>query len=253
MILYFVSGLSLGFIGSMHCIGMCGPLALALPAHTISFKKAWVGRVLYNLGRILVYVLLGVFIFFLGEISFLHTFQNKYSSILSIILFLSLSIFIVSKLNNSKISKPANQKEIGKINKFKLWKTKFSHLIPLRKWIHLLYQKKTYSSFLLLGVLNGLLPCSFVYSALTAAILSKTLFGTMLFMFSFGLGTFPAMMAISLGQNIFSKNLQMYLIKWQPVFIILAALSLALRGIESESNTWFDALSNWHHYFHSDH
>ncbi|MFN3316942.1 MAG: sulfite exporter TauE/SafE family protein, partial [Raineya sp.] len=43
-----------GLFGSMHCVGMCGAIALSLPSRTFS------GNLLYNLGRISTYTFLGV-------------------------------------------------------------------------------------------------------------------------------------------------------------------------------------------------
>ncbi len=60
MINDYWTALALGFVGSIHCIGMCGPIAISLPgtAHYFNMQYA-LNRVLYNLGRIITYAVLG--------------------------------------------------------------------------------------------------------------------------------------------------------------------------------------------------
>ena len=50
----------LGFVGSLHCAGMCGPLALALPVVGKTRATFFLSRLTYNFGRIVTYGLLGV-------------------------------------------------------------------------------------------------------------------------------------------------------------------------------------------------
>jgi sulfite exporter TauE/SafE len=57
----------LGIVGSLHCVGMCGPLTLLLPKETRSKTRFLTGRLVYNLGRISTYALLGILIGFVGE------------------------------------------------------------------------------------------------------------------------------------------------------------------------------------------
>ena len=45
----------LGFLGTGHCIGMCGPLVIAFPARSAKFGS----HLFYHLGRILTYVIIG--------------------------------------------------------------------------------------------------------------------------------------------------------------------------------------------------
>ena len=64
---YQLAALSIGFVGSMHCIGMCGPIALALPVHGTGTFNRVVGPLLYNLGRVLTYFVLGMLFGMLGK------------------------------------------------------------------------------------------------------------------------------------------------------------------------------------------
>ena len=57
----------LGFVGSAHCAGMCGPLALALPHWGRGQGSFLAGRLLYNFGRIVTYALMGAVFGLLGQ------------------------------------------------------------------------------------------------------------------------------------------------------------------------------------------
>ena len=57
----------LGFAGSLHCAGMCGPLVMAMPAIGNTTASQVTGRLAYNLGRIMTYGLLGIVFGLLGQ------------------------------------------------------------------------------------------------------------------------------------------------------------------------------------------
>ena len=69
----------IGFLGSFHCIGMCGPIVLALPVVKVSSWPFFRGRFLYNIGRVLTYSLLGAIFGFLGYRIALYGFQQAMS------------------------------------------------------------------------------------------------------------------------------------------------------------------------------
>ncbi|MGZ4043606.1 MAG: sulfite exporter TauE/SafE family protein, partial [Bacteroidia bacterium] len=62
-----VAAISLGLLGSFHCIGMCGPIALALPVHQATVFRKVVAILLYNSGRIITYSLLGLLFGIIGQ------------------------------------------------------------------------------------------------------------------------------------------------------------------------------------------
>ena len=61
MITLFITALIMGAVGTFHCIGMCGPLALALPVVTDNSTSRFFSTLLYNLGRVTTYSVLGAF------------------------------------------------------------------------------------------------------------------------------------------------------------------------------------------------
>ena len=62
----FISAFVLGIVSSLHCIGMCGPIALAIPLNRNSKTEAFIGVIEYNFGRILTYTTLGLIVGYIG-------------------------------------------------------------------------------------------------------------------------------------------------------------------------------------------
>ena len=81
----------LGLVGSLHCAGMCGPLALALPAAGATTPGYVLGRVAYNLGRIITYCLLGIVFGLAGWTLLLAGIQRWTCIGLGLVLLLSLA------------------------------------------------------------------------------------------------------------------------------------------------------------------
>ena len=79
----WITALILGFAGSLHCVGMCSPLAMAVSNVT---PRALLNRFIYNMGRILTYGVLGASIGSLTMILPLSKYQNLVSILLGIIL-----------------------------------------------------------------------------------------------------------------------------------------------------------------------
>jgi hypothetical protein len=202
----------MGLAGSVHCIGMCGPLALSLPiAQQTSFSRI-AGGFIYNAGRIITYSVLGLLIGLLGD-SFIHSqWQNSLSVAMGIIILLYLFL----------------PKKIFHFSSTHFLSTPF---ILLRRKLGHLFQSKKAGSLFFIGILNGLLPCGLVYLALSSsAIMASAVHGGM-FMFFFGAGTFPVMFATVIAGNYLNLSLRMKLNKAVPVLLFLMALLLILRGL----------------------
>lgn len=198
-----------GLLGSMHCVGMCGPIAMALPVVGKNNTEKILGRVLYNFGRLFTYSVMG---FLLGSFGLglkLAGIQQGVSITAGILIVLT-GIFSTAWL----------EKKLG--NPFSLLK---GNLIPK------LFQQKNLSSLFLIGTLNGLLPCGFVYVGLIASVATQSAFEGALFMLFFGLGTFPLMFGVSiLGQFISVKTRGVFR-KLTPVFAIFIGCIFILRGM----------------------
>jgi len=201
----FVLAIALGLLGSLHCAAMCGPLQIALPLPPHGVGRAVTGRLIYQLGRLLTYCLLGVVAGLAGKSIFLAGLQRWLSIALGLAV---LAGFFLSK--KLAVSAPVVRLV------FRL-KTAMSAQL----------QRRTFRSLALLGALNGLLPCGLVYVALAGAVSRGSLAAGVLFMALFGLGTMPTMLAGRILPLSFRSKLRAAI----PVGVCLLAMLLILRGL----------------------
>jgi sulfite exporter TauE/SafE len=203
----------IGFAGSLHCIGMCGPIAIALPLRDESKYRLLLGRVLYNTGRIFTYALLGMIFGFIGSGFFIGGYQQLLSIALGVLMLLTL--FLPSKYASYITGAKLHEKMTAKIKG--LWRK--------------LMQKNSIGSMFLIGLLNGFLPCGLVYIAIAGSVSTGTALGGAFYMAVFGLGTFPVMLAMSLVGQILSFKLKLKLRKLLPVGVAVLAVLFILRGM----------------------
>jgi len=206
------SAFVMGLAGSLHCIGMCGPLALSLPvSHNNSLSRIS-GGLMYNSGRILSYASMGLLFGSLGNLIIATKWQSGLSIALGVIILLYLLIpkkyFHFS--TTSTLSKP---------------------FMLLRQQLSKLFQSRKLSSLFFIGVLNGFLPCGLVYLALTSSVISASPMNGSMFMLFFGLGTFPMMFATVLMGNYLNQSIRSKIHKAVPVLLFFMAVLLILRGM----------------------
>ncbi len=208
-----ISALILGLVTGFHCIGMCGPIALALPLKKENRTTKVSSTLLYNLGRAVTYAIMGLFFGFFGQSFAMAGFQ-KWISLIMGILMISYVVF------------PAVFK-----NRFDIDKLSFKYAGKLRIKLGKLFGKRTYSSLFVIGLLNGLLPCGPVYAALFGAIAVGGALEGSLFMFIFGIGTMPVMFAISMLGSKINLQSRKKLSKLIPVTIIIIGFLFVMRGL----------------------
>lgn len=208
----FLTAFLLGFLGSFHCVGMCGPIAMALP---LSTKERW-GMVwassTYNLGRIMTYALIGLIFGAIGWGIELAGAQK----VLSVLLGLSLFAFALAPRKTE-----AAILRIPIFNRFFLTiKQKISHL----------FRRSTWQNQLSIGILNGFLPCGLVYVAIAGAMGMGNMWSGALFMAAFGLGTLPMMMGLAIVGQFVSTHMRQRLSRLAPIVMLLFAILLISRG-----------------------
>ena len=211
ILISLATGLSIGFLGSFHCIGMCGPLALALPVHQYEGMRKYIGIFLYNIGRAVTYGLLGLGFGFIGNQFRLWGLQQVITIVAGVILlFFILSRFsFTSRISGLRKLNELVQRTLGKL---------------------LSAAKNPYALFPI-GLLNGLLPCGLVYVAIAASLATMdTLHGVVL-MFSFGLGTIPTMAGLMVFGHMISLKSRQKINKAVPYLIGMMAIMLILRGM----------------------
>jgi len=199
----------IGLLGSVHCVGMCGPLAFGVP----SLRSGWfylvLDKLLYQSGRIISYCILGVLIGLLGRQIWLAGLQQGVSILSGLLIILAAlsRIFKFSLSNSSSILlKPFN--------------AMFSYALQHR------------ANHLIIGLINGFLPCGFVYLAMAGALNTGAIPSAISYMFWFGLGTTPLMFiaAVSVGftSALFRKRINQLI----PFLMLFLGCWFMLRGLE---------------------
>lgn len=205
----------IGIVGSLHCVGMCGPMMV-----TFGRNSSNNFFLLYHSGRLLAYLAIGLFLSFIGfSISFLH-FQQVATIILGLVL---LIIYTFPKLKYSV------EKYYYESWLYKKIKERLVHSFSKKnKWF-------------ISGVANGFLPCGLTYVAAAGAITQTNWMEGGLFMLLFGLGTVPALLVIHFGSNASFARLNKLLPQATTFIAILTGVILIIRGAMM-SNPHFDQL-----------
>ncbi len=207
------AAISLGFLGSFHCIGMCGPIALALPVHRYSPLKKSLAIFLYNLGRVMTYTFMGLLFGLLGQSFFMGGFQQALSISIGVLLLASVWL---TQLHNVNV--PGSGFLYRFVNGVKLQLGKFFN----RKGLRFLF---------LIGLLNGLLPCGLVYLGIAGSVASGDYMKGAAFMLYFGLGTIPVMYAVAFLGQFITLNNRNRIRRAMPFVVSMMAVMLIIRGL----------------------
>tara|TARA_R110000850_G_scaffold30630_2_gene84219 strand:- start:69411 stop:70112 length:702 start_codon:yes stop_codon:yes gene_type:complete len=208
-----ISAFILGLLGSLHCVGMCGPIAFMLPAdHKVPVKKFFQISS-YHIGRLSAYALIGFVFGLLGKSFSLFGLQQQLSIAVGVLMILAV-ILPGKHLQNTRIS-AFFYRFIGKV-KQKLGAS---------------FKKKTADTFLTIGFLNGFLPCGLVYVAVFAALAAGSIPESSLYMVFFGMGTIP-LMTVAIYAGSFLKGISRQKVqKAIPVFVVIVGIFFILRGM----------------------
>lgn len=207
--------LTIGFTGSLHCILMCAPLFIMMNQKSGSGKKFIAYRGMYNMGRITTYCFMGLILGASQQLFSIHQYQETLS-----ITFGGILLATVVAPRRYRIF----AMEQSKIMVVLSW---------LRKTMLPLLGGNRWEKHFILGVLNGFLPCGFVYMGLGYAALSGSMWNAAETMMYFGFGTLPAMLGVALCSQFFQP-----LLRWNaafrrllPVAVVLIALLCITRGL----------------------
>jgi uncharacterized protein len=201
--------LLMGFTGSLHCAGMCGPIVWIMPFQAFSGFKKVLALGLYHAGRISVYALLAVV---------LHSFRSlfdpkiqQYISIVlgSILLVVGLLAFVPNHV--VKVKLPWADLVKNQLGKF--------------------IGRPGLGTLAITGVLNGLLPCGLVYMALTASLSATSSAQSAAMMYAFGIGTLPMLVSITLLKTKLTFLRRNNLRKLVPVIVFSFGCLFVLRGM----------------------
>ena len=210
---FLIIALMLGLASSLHCVGMCGPIAFSLginPENKLDFTFR---NLTYQLGRVTTYSVLGALLGVIGYGVSFAGLQNPLSIGVGILMILMALL----------------PKNLGAEN---LGMKPFSRLMyQIKSGLGKFLRKKNYSSLYITGLLNGLLPCGAVYGALTGSMAMGGVWKGALFMVFFGLGTIPLMFASVLAGNVVSLQTRQKIVKTLPYLMIFLGILFILRGL----------------------
>lgn len=197
----FISVFLLGLMGSLHCIGMCGPLQSFLG------KASWQFKFLYHYGRYMAYVMVGILFCMTGYTLELLSLQKYFSIFIGITLILSVVFpFLLPKISFSRIT---------------------NFLFSFAK-----VQNASFK-FFMMGFANGILPCGLVYMSATQSVIGMNLMQTLGLMFLFFAGTLPALLGLRYVYRFLEANpFQPSILK--PLLTIALGILLVCRGLNAE-------------------
>ena len=221
----FLALFLVGFLGGFgHCIGMCGGIVLTYtlkvqendPLKNPSKWQVIKPHLMYNGGRILTYTFLGEIFGLLGGtlgiIFAIRDFQGG----------LQLFAGFVMLLMGIELT--------GLIPSFS--PDTFPGLNAFKRMINSLFNRVNRRNIFGLGLVLGFLPCGLVYVAAAKAAATQSLFGGMITMLIFGLGTFPAMLITGLSAHLISNKLRHRLYRLAAAMVMFLAILTILRGID---------------------
>ncbi len=209
----FYTALLFGLISSIHCIGMCGPIALMLPVDRNNSTKKATQIITYHLGRLSSYALIGFVFGLIGKGFFLAGFQQKLS------IFIGAMMIFMILIPEKKFSKYNFSKHVYRL------------ISKIKQLLGSQFKKKTYQSIFTIGLLNGFLPCGMVYVALFGAIAMQNTAIGVLYMILFGIGTLPMMSSVVYLNTILTVPLRNSIQKVIPFVVVLIGTLFILRGL----------------------
>jgi len=211
--------LTTAFLGSVgHCIGMCGGIVVAYTSSKLDQKSSYMQQTFshlsYNFGRVTTYAMLGALFGFVGQVlAFTPTTKGILFLITGILMILA-GLSLLGKwkfLNSAELS----------ISRYSWYHNTFRKLMSSR----------SYGSFYLLGMLNGIIPCGLVYSFAIFAASTANPLGGALVMATFGLATIPALFFLGFITKFLQKgSLRSTMMKLAAILVIVYGVFTLTKG-----------------------
>ena len=201
-----------GFLGSVHCVGMCGGFVLAAstaPGRTARYMQ----QLLYFAGKTLTYTVMGAAVGLAGA-----TIGSAVAGVQNLISIGAGALMLVLGLHLLGALGPING-----MGTLMTW-------APFRAASRSLTTKRSGVTALGLGLLNGLLPCGLVYSLLAMAAATGSMLGGALTMLVFGCATIPALLAVAITRDLLPPSWHARLHQASGAFVIVLGLITVLRG-----------------------
>jgi len=211
--------MTIAFLGSIgHCSGMCGGFVIAYTSAKIDekWRKIYqaLAHFLYNIGRVTSYAILGAIFGLLGSVIPVTMMAKG-------ILFFVIGLIMV--LMGFSL--------MGKIKFITYLESSIAENNLFKRAFRSLVDKQSLLSFYLLGVLNGFIPCGFVYFFLAGAVATASPIYGAIVMFVFGLSTIPILFSIGFVVSFLkSGKLRNFMMKVSALLIILFGLFMMFKA-----------------------
>lgn len=211
--------LTTAFLGSVgHCIGMCGGIVVAYTSSKVDPQSSYItqtaSHLAYNFGRVTTYVILGAIFGAIGQVI---AFTPTTKGVLFILTGILMILAGLSLVGNIKFLNSAE----WSVSKYAWYQNSFKKLIS----------SKSYGSFYLLGMLNGIIPCGLVYSFAIFAASTASPWGGALVMATFGLATIPALFFLGFITKFLQKgNLRGVMMKLAALLVIVYGVFTLYKG-----------------------
>jgi len=206
----YTTAVLIGLMGSLHCVTMCSSITLLIGVKNKSSSYV-IQRILYNVGRLVGYATLGLLAGLFGRLAWFFGAQQWFTIGFGVLLLVSLLLYGSKSIHNPT------------------WKPLIKFTSYLKRAFSKVYQWESPFKGLMIGVLNGFLPCGLVYMALIGAISMGSFEGAVGYMVLFGIGTWPMMLAVSFFGGWVKSKMNLNTLKVVPYVI---ALLFILRGLD---------------------
>lgn len=215
--------LTLGLLGSGHCLGMCGGFALTIGASRPAFWPVLGRQVLYSAGRLFTYGFLGALAGTIGaRLSQLQLPLFSIQHVLSIAAGVAMVLIGLSSLGVFRRlrRRPVTTETAAAPQGAGFLTGLLAHFLNARG----------VTAFLLAGVFTGFLPCGLVAAALAKTLAIGNPIEGWVAMVLFGLGTVPAMVALGCGSLLLSRPLRAGIVQVAACFVVLLGVATVVRG-----------------------
>ena len=207
------SALLLGLVSSLHCIGMCGPIAMMLPVDRNNPAKQTMQLFIYHAGRLTAYGGLGLLFGIIGRGFYFAGIQQQFSIIAGIVI-------ITIALIPEKV-----------FAKYNLSKPVYRIISGIKSGLGSQFRKRGSKALYITGLLNGFLPCGLVYTALFGGLAMQSISGGILYMVLFGAGTIPLMSAVVYSAGFIKNSARVVMAKVVPYVVVFIGMLFIVRGL----------------------
>jgi sulfite exporter TauE/SafE len=221
--------LIIGFVGSLHCLGMCGPLVMAYSLHVgkpgdrraAGVPSPWLNglahHLSFHLGRLFTYGLLGALAATLTHLARFNQFFSGLRSSLTLtggILMILLSLVLL-KVLPLPLSTTGLSVTTGSF---------------IARWLPPLFRSRRLASKIALGLLTGFLPCMLSWAMIIQAATTQSPVGGFLTMFAFGMGTIPVLFFTGLSASLFSLKVRFLGERVAALSVMVMGFILVFKG-----------------------